>query len=399
MEMEKTSINVNKKEVMKMRKTLITVVVALLSVILVYGNVNAITGQCSNCHTMHNSQNGSTVDASGPSQRLLNASCIACHKEDTTGGKTNSFGAPIVWHTTAPTGQGAAKTNAGGDFYWVVNTGDSYGHNVVGVKASDITITPADTPPGWDQTSTTGVTFDSKTLQVTGGEGWTSQLTCAGTFGCHGTRNAVDVGGIQGAHHNNLTGTATKADAVNTTTVGSSYRFLAGIYGLEDANWNWAELSTAHNEYYGANSASNRNYNAVSTTYTNKNTISFLCAECHGLFHSKIADDTAYAWRRHPSDIALPASGEYAKYNTADGAAIGTYNLEAPVARTTVPSDCTTCSTVTAGTDVVMCLSCHRAHGSNQPDLLRWDYSAMVAGGGTNGTGCFTCHTSKDDGS
>ncbi|TSA10529.1 MAG: hypothetical protein D4R73_05115 [Deltaproteobacteria bacterium] len=29
--------------------------------------------------------------------------------------------------------------------------------------------------------------------------------------------------------------------------------------------------------------------------------------------------------------------------------------------------------------------------------MLKWDYTTMVAGGGSNTTGCFTCHTQKDD--
>ncbi|NOR60144.1 MAG: hypothetical protein GQ469_05880, partial [Methanosarcinales archaeon] len=48
--------------------------------------------------------------------------------------------------------------------------------------------------------------------------------------------------------------------------------------------------------------------------------------------------------------------------------------------------------------DMVMCLSCHRAHGSPYPDALRWDYTKMVAGDAGNwaGTGCFKCHADKD---
>ncbi|RLA81698.1 MAG: hypothetical protein DRG33_00080, partial [Deltaproteobacteria bacterium] len=47
---------------------------------------------------------------------------------------------------------------------------------------------------------------------------------------------------------------------------------------------------------------------------------------------------------------------------------------------------------VNLGTDQVQCLSCHRAHGSPYPDMLRWDYRNWP-GGGMNG--CAVCHTSK----
>ncbi len=50
------------------------------------------------------------------------------------------------------------------------------------------------------------------------------------------------------------------------------------------------------------------------------------------------------------------------------------------------------------GHDLVMCLSCHVAHGSDNAGMLRFDYADMVAGGGTNTTGCFACHTTKDTG-
>ncbi len=398
---------ITKGEVSNMRKKLLTMFFVFLSVVLVYGYAGAITGVCSNCHTMHNSQDGADVDAAGPNKRLLSASCVACHKEDTSGGQTNSFNAPIVWHTTDPTGQGDGKTLAGGDFYWVVNAAtnpDRKGHNVENVITEDAVL--ASNPPGWDQTATTGLTFDGKTLQLTGGAGWAGErLTCAGTFGCHGTRDARDLGGLQGAHHNNLNLTATEANAVNTTDVGSSFRFLADIYGLEDANWNWNEnTGTQHNEYFGANSTASRNYDAGATTYTNKNTVSFLCAECHGNFHSKVADDAAYAygdpWRRHPTDIVLPDSSpdtEYELYNTTDGLTIGSYSVEAPVARGAVPSSASnTVNIDTSSTGaIVMCLSCHRAHGSDEDDLLRWDYTTMIAGGANTG-GCFTCHTEKN---
>ena len=91
----------------------------LLSLVLIYGRTYAITGECSNCHTMHNSQNGQQMaDRADPYAYLLRASCVGCHIGPT--GEKNDFGAPIVYHTTAPTGQGGGRTLAGGDFYIIV---------------------------------------------------------------------------------------------------------------------------------------------------------------------------------------------------------------------------------------------------------------------------------------
>jgi predicted CXXCH cytochrome family protein len=388
-----------RKEENEMRKTLILILTVFLAVVLTYGFANAITGQCSNCHTMHNSQDGRgevstyaggviTEHVATPQNYLLKASCIACHAGDT--GETNTFGAPIVLHTTNPTNQGGGSTLAGGDFYWVA-TGlggtDSMGHNVSGVALEDQVIgagSPGYTPPGWDLNATSGFAFG----QVAGGEAtWSSQLTCDGIYGCHGQHSSS---GITGAHHGNTGLTSNQCNVADT--VGNSYRFLGGIKGLENADWNWSETAALHNEYYGVNSPANRDLS--NTNYPDTSTISFSCAECHGYFHSRIDSSTAGTspWVRHPTDINLPNSGEYASYNP-DNANV--YSVEAPVARPTVPA--TSSATVTPGTNaIVMCLSCHRAHGSPQDDILRWDYSTMVAATGTDDTGCFTCHTSKN---
>ena len=49
-----------------------------------------VTGQCANCHTMHNSQggaavvqnmvNGSMVLSASPNEALLTTNCIGCHQ-------------------------------------------------------------------------------------------------------------------------------------------------------------------------------------------------------------------------------------------------------------------------------------------------------------------------------
>ena len=119
------------------------------------------------------------------------------------------------------------------------------------------------------------------------------------------------------------------------------------------------------------------------------------CATCHGNFHTLetvtsdgVGDSTASPFIRHPTDLSLPATGEYAAYTT--------YNLGSPVGRLSVPA--TSNSGVTPGSDAVMCLSCHVAHASNYPSMLRWDYTDMIAGnaGAAAGSGCFVCHSTKE---
>ncbi|MDP2106541.1 MAG: cytochrome c3 family protein, partial [Desulfobulbaceae bacterium] len=131
------------------------------------------------------------------------------------------------------------------------------------------------------------------------------------------------------------------------------------------------------------------------------NTISGFCGTCHGNFHTLtgtsgggststgIGATTTSPFLRHPSDIVIKNAGEYALYTS--------YNLTAPPGRQTLPA--APSATVAPGSDTVTCLSCHFSHASNFPSMLRFDYSQMTAhnnGPGSN-TGCFACHTTKDE--
>ena len=160
-------------------------------------------------------------------------------------------------------------------------------------------------------------------------------------------------------------------------------RFLYNVLGGEDTSWGANATATVHNEYSGLDvTPSSR---SGGQTWSDIETISSLCAECHGYFHSDI--ESSGAWIRHPTDIILPNSGEYSAYTS--------YSNETPVGRVTIPNNPS--SAVNPGTDdaIVICLSCHRAHASAYADALRWDYDTMVAGGSGSG-GCFTCHATKN---
>lgn len=371
--MHTMSQNPLKQNPLKFMKVFLIFAFLCLSYFISSPKLLAISSQaCSNCHTMHASYfEGASHIVSSPKAVLLKVDCIGCHSSTTTGALSPQ-GAPVVYHQSNPGGTGPGKTLAGGDFYWMVQGNYTNGHNV-----KELVATGAVTPPGWDPSATSGSSYGS----VAGGSStWSSQLTCSGTYGCHGYHNNNDpLLAIKGAHHKNINLSATKADSttISQHPVAGAYRFLAGIYGLEVSDWEWNATSTNHNEYYGVNGNLN---------YSNKNTISYLCAQCHGYFHSQIDDSTSGSpWLRHPTDIILPSDSnkDYINYTT--------YNLAAPVARQTVPS--TPSSTVTPGTDIVMCLSCHRAHGSENAYILRWDYRGWPANGQT--IGCSVCHTSK----
>lgn len=387
-----------------MRKILIIGFVALLSVVLASGFVDAkVTGLCSNCHTMHNSQNGSPVASGGPYEYLLNkgatskTACWGCHAQGLSAIK-DSVGTPQVYKSGA-NGYGGIGL-AGGDFAYIVdNSGlktivtgtiQTVGHNVKDTGVTESTITGT-FPPG-DQ-HTTGITSSAL-------------FTCAGQYGCHGDRTkTTEYLAIYGAHHYNDNalkfGSINEANQALTGTglgekVGSSYRFLMGVKGGEETNWEGSSPGiSVHNEYKGATSMGTSSATAPASA-----TISGLCAECHGFFHGTGTGETggtATPWKRHPTDIVLDrgAGTEYSgyKHRTLN---LKEYSVEAPVARQSIPSAIT--STVTPANDIVMCLSCHRVHASPYEDILRWDYRGMDAGttGTSAGTGCFVCHTTKD---
>ena len=363
-------------------------------------NSGGAIGICANCHTMHNSQDGSEMallgGGSGPNPFLTRGSCTGCHAMG-SGSKIVTLGdsqIPQVMHTD---GTGDL---AGGNFAYMLGlkgggAADSKGHNVIDFPGEEDGTLYG--PPG-------GMVLF---FHDDGGTVNTTNLTCAGANGCHGYRNSTygsGVNALRGAHHANVDGRCDIAD-----TPANSYRFLYGVQGLENQNptGKWQNVSSGnHNEYFGQTMPKQLSCGDPTTNCHNadgigppNHTMSEFCATCHGNFHTLTVGSSdgigtgIKPFIRHPTDIALPNSGEYAAYNGDNS-----YSIEAPVARSgAVPAAVSSTVTPASGTDVVMCLSCHFAHASNYNDILRWDYSDMVANGGANDTGCFVCHTTKDD--
>ncbi|MBU4262708.1 MAG: hypothetical protein KKC76_12705 [Proteobacteria bacterium] len=342
-------------------------------------------GPCVDCHTMHNSQDGAAIVVAGPQGALVNKSggCVGCHTGANSGGNI-----PYVFSTAATYG---TDTLAGGNFRWVVAGDDTVGHNVVGLNSVDATL--GETPPGWN------ATFDANTELNGAAATWTAQLTCAGTNGCHGIHedggSVDDFTAISGSHH-------ADDSSIDGSTAAKSFRFLYGIIGYEDSDWEYTKSSSDHNQYYGYDRT---NDTPPASGSEGAKGINYLCAECHGDFHSGAADDkgadtantAGSAWLRHPTDYDmnnLPGT-EYSAYGTD-----GTYLPLIPVAtdRTAALAAPVSDVNATAGDAIVNCISCHRAHGSPYADLLRWDYSTCEAGADDAACGCFACHTTKDAG-
>lgn len=308
-----------------------------------------VSGDCEACHTV---TTGIPLKPGEPFLYLLKGGsdlCIKCHSS-ATGETTKIMGnskVPIIHNTLKP-----ESPLAGGNFRYVdISLGGSHakGHNVQSVAPEDVIL--RNRPPGYQRAS------DPSVIGYNGNK----RLTCAGSNGCHGDRNVEDTfAAIRGTHH-------AKDTPLDGSTTARSYRYLKntakvkGVIGLEDSDWEYTNSATDHNEY--------------------NTTIDYLCASCHGDFHSAEGP-----WFRHPVDVILPRGGEYANYKV--------YSAEAPVARKAIPTSST--DVVNPGVDMVMCLSCHRVHGSPYDAILRWDYDAMISGEGKAPSGgCFTCHSGK----
>lgn len=368
----------------------ITIIIVIISSTLIIQGTSfaKVTGYCSNCHTMHNSQNGAEVPnfdgSTGANEALTLGTCIGCHGqgggnmiEIIAEGTPGESQIPQVYHTYS------GGDLAGGNFAYVTGAkgsgaSDTKGHNIDPLNPDDNLFAA----PGYGHPTIPDLAI----------------LTCSGRFGCHGYPDPDGSSGIEGAHHKNIDGKCNIADEVY-----NSYRFLLAVKGLENTNDKWMNVDeNSHNEYYGKitpqpNSSSYCNTCHVEfyPSFPTDLSISRLCATCHGNFHALsglssdpgIGGNTSSPFVRHPTDILIKNQGEYAVANRA-------YNVQAPVGRTTVPDNIINIAT---DNDVVTCLSCHVAHASNYPDLLRWDYDNIIAGGGgADGTGCFICHTSKD---
>lgn len=347
-----------------------------------------VTGVCSNCHTMHNSQNGGAVLRTGsgvgwnnsgqltggslqsaPAENLLVTSCIGCHTSTSSQTKITigSSTIPIVYNTVSPT-----TPLAGGNFYWTA--GDTTkGHNIYGIAGQDSKLNeaPGRNPAGCADSCHSTLAASPSVLNYNRG----------GCQGCHVFTYHHEDNGV----YRYLKGHGQSPPLGLTQARKNITAYPDYVTGVEDSDWEYTKSSSDHNFYKGtANS-----YYSDGTGLNDQKTITAFCSGCHSDFHgpynfsSHRGMGSGSPWVRHPADITLPQAGEYNTYDPTTG-----YSTEAPVAWVNPASPA-------RSEAIVMCLSCHRAHGSDQPDLLRWDYDTIVAGGGGTG-GCFVCHTDKN---
>ena len=213
-----------------MKKSLHSAILIVLAMAFACPAWAAVSGTCANCHTMHNSQGGSSMALGDPSPdagfpSLLMNDCVGCHTS-ATDWQDPVTGAPIVYNTTEP-----STYLAGGNFYWV-KTDDAKGHNVFADNPED-TLDKAPGDVGFSACMS-GCCHANIHEDVT----YTGQIR-QGCTKCHMMSTAGDQKGYHHADDSNL---------VVGSSVGDTdgyYRFLSGHYsgeghgvcGIEDSDW------------------------------------------------------------------------------------------------------------------------------------------------------------------
>ncbi len=329
------------------KKARISILIVLLVTAVCFMSLESadafVSGDCSTCHD---------VRADGTVDAIPKYDCYRCHSDES-----------IVLQAPKISGTMASMT-AGGTFNPAVANNGTKLHNVLEVGGQPIEMHLMSVVPGKPK----GQTF---------GPVGASDLTCAGATGCHGDHTkAGSEAGISGFHH----GTHPLAQGAYRYLLSWNGSVQTPIRGKGAADWEKGGASGSnHNIYYESSSSADRA------------TMSAFCATCHDIFHSSVTRGFPGLFIRHPADGALPqrwkttgSAGVTVNYNANPfGFGGSDYNAVSVTAAYSMNNN-----------PVVGCISCHRAHGSNQPDLLRFDYSTQIARSGET-SGCLGCHAAQ----
>ncbi len=341
---------------------------------------------CGGCHSMH-------AAPAGGSSLLINAdassTCLNCHMHV---GDTG----PSSYHIASadadmPAGVAPLQRTPGGDFGWLhktytftlngtatVELGQTHGHNIV---ANDFAFVA-----------------DSELTTAPGGTFPAAQLSCTSCHNQHGTYRRLSNGTIStttapiigsGSYDNSFGNSAANPipagqavgvyrllwGAGGTVTGGASYTGVPAA--VAPATYNRTEATFQTRVAYGAATASGQ--------------VSWgtWCGTCHGSFHVGLGS------QKHPIDWPLgstigSATGNYTLYVSSGimtGVFTGNQANQGPYTSLVPFSENTGDYTVLGGhakidgsqlggpgtADQVTCLSCHRAHASGFPDMLRWN--------------------------
>ena len=333
--------------------------------------------ECEGCHSMHSPKAGGSFLLVGTDQ---SSTCLSCHEH---AGDTG----PSSYHISTassdlPAGVPPKQRTPGGDFGWLrksftfvvrgtttTEDGASFGHNIV---ASD-----------------KGYFADTVNTTSPGGTFPASQLGCQSCHDPHSANRRMSDGTyVKGGVLGQATAPIIGSGSYNTSVAPAAgqavgvYRLLRGLGDTSQGNaFNFAGVAIAiAPATYNQTEATNQVRVAYGADGTN--TWGNWCATCHADMHSS----GNYV---HPVDQALGQTvadnyNAYVKSGDLTGTSTSSFTSLVPFAEangviSTLQSHAKNTNAYLTGpatSDKVMCLSCHRAHATGFPEMLRWMYQA-----------------------
>jgi len=360
--------------------SLVIMATALLTIGLssmAYAFHSGNAAECGGCHSMHSAPAGGSflLIKADPS-----SACLNCHAQPDT--------APSSYHimTYPVPGSGLApvERTPGGDFAWLLKnytftvrgtttteSGSSHGHNVI---SNDY-----------------GITVDPDNATSPGGNYPSTALSCGSCHDAHGRYRRLADGSIvtsgatvrgSGSYNNSVGNNGT---AIPQGQAVGAYRILQGgkagpvtfpgvPVAVAPSTYNQTEATNQVRVAYGFSGDS-----------SGRTSWGRWCATCHAKMHNDNRTNV------HPIDETLGSTiatiyGEYVNSGkTVGGSSSTSYLSLVPFFENTTDFTVTGYTTLAShasntnayltgpGTgDRVACLSCHRAHASGFPEMLRW---------------------------
>jgi predicted CXXCH cytochrome family protein len=364
-----------------MKKTGFIILLGLFVVLFYRGTPQAFhsggVAECSGCHSMHSPAATGTSLLKNSDQ---SSTCLSCHLH---AGDT----APNGYHVATadadmPKGKAPLQRTPGGDFGWLKKTydtvirgtayheaGDTHGHNIV---AGDF-----------------GFLADPTNTTAPGGTFASAQLACNSCHDPHGSyrrRSDGTIGTTGGAIiASGSYKTSTTPGYSDPPTTGNAlgvYRLLAGLgykQGITTVGYGGVPAAKVPNTYNQKEDVNQvRAAYGVATTGGHV-TWSNWCATCHPNMHSS-------GHYVHPVDQALGSTiianyNSYVKSGDMTGVAASSFTSLVPFASNTsdysalagLANNGSPTGAGPSNGDQVTCLSCHRAHASGFPEMLRFN--------------------------
>ena len=339
---------------------------------LAYAFHSGGVAECSGCHSMHAPKTGGSNLLIGTDQ---SSTCLTCHEQA-------GLATPSSYHVSTasadlPVGTPPKQRTPGGDFGWLKKTysftvrsattteaGQTHGHNIVATDNGYL--------PDTDNTTAPGGTFSAANLGCQSCHDPHSQIRRLndGTFVKGGTRGAATAPIVASGSYDN-SGTPVAGQAFGT------YRLLRGLNDAsQGVTYTGVALAVAPSTY---NQTEATNQVRVAYGATGINTWGNWCATCHPGMHSS----GNYV---HPVDEGLGSTlaanyNAYVKSGDLTGNSATAFTSLVPFAENTgdltvLASHAKNNNSQLGGpgdSDKVMCLTCHRAHATGWPEMLRWN--------------------------